>query len=444
MSTLVRSSSAALAVTPARSLRDLTRNCEEDKPLASDDQRWQDFSAARGDQATVALRRELEWRAPEQFVHAAFVGHRGAGKSTEILRLTGSLVDSYHPVYLAATVEMDPFQIEAEDLLLNLVFSLEASMRLRGTPLPEELLRRVSQWFDEVVNRTEWAKDFNFEVAAGIEGKAPLPFVGSLFGSLKSLFKYESKYRSEVKQILRKYPGTLLQRVNDLFDAANELLGDKPLLVIVDNLDRYQPKVIDDLLVAGADRIRQLRANLILTPPISLLLQPQSGQLDAIYSCHSLYAVCLRSKETPYHQFDGPGRDLMEKALARRIDLDALIPEKAARDLLISASGGAMRELLHLVNQAALGAEGELITEPDVERAIARRKSTLRDMINVNGWLDALLHIAEKKQLSDDEKSMKLLFHYLAFKYNGDGWYDVHPLVTELPEFIHARRGADR
>jgi hypothetical protein len=163
---------------------------------------------------------------------------------------------------------------------------------------------------------------FNAEAAAGAEGKIAIPFVGSLFGSVKSLFKHESEYRTEIKQVLRRYPGTLLRSVNELFDAANELL--------------------------------------------------------------------------------------------------------------------------HLVFQSALLASGDVILEADVERAMAMRKQELRDMINANGWLQALLTIHQTKQITDDEKSLRVLFHYLAFKYNGDGWYDVHPLIAEIPEFERGRRGTDR
>jgi hypothetical protein len=442
MSDLVRPAPKALA--SARSLRDIVRNCEPEVPLTTDDPRWQDFSAARGDEAAAALTRELSWREAGQFVHAAFVSHRGAGKSTEILRLAERLRDAYEPIYIEATREMDPLRIEVEELLLNLVLAVEEAMRVRGTPLPEELLRRVETWFNEVVRTTKWAQGFSAEAAAGVEGKLAIPYVGSLFASVKALFKQESEYRTEIKEVLRKYPGTLLESVNDLFDAANKILGERSLLVIVDNLDRYDPEIIDRLLVAGADRIRQLRCSLILTPPVGLLLQPQSMQLDALYSCHFLHAVRLRSPVTAYDLFDGPGRDLMEEALARRIDLDAMIPEKATRDRLIAASGGAIRELLHLVFRAALLARGEVILEADAERAISQRKQRLRDLINVNGWLGALLAIAETKQLGSDAQSRSVLFHYLAFKYNGDGWYDVHPLVAEIPEFVHGRRDAAR
>ena len=439
MSNLARTAPSTLA--PAQTLRDVLRNCDPDAPLSSGDPRWEDFAPARGDQAIEALGRELEWRAEDRFVHAAFVSHRGAGKSTEIRRLTERYKDAYETVYIEATLEMDPFNIEAEDLLLNLAVAIESAMQERGTPIRSELLERIKNWFDEVVRKTSWTAGFHAEAMVGVEAKVGVPFSANLMASLKALFKQESEYRAEIKQVLRKYPGALIQSVNDLLDAANELLGDRSLLIVIDNLDRYEPAIIDHLLVAGADRIRSLRCNLILTPPIGLLLQPKSAQLDQLYSCHFLYAVRLRSPDQAYDLFDGPGRDLMEQALAHRMDLDVVIPEKAARDRLISASGGAIRELLDLVSQSALLARGEVITEDDADRAVAKRRQRLRDLINANGWMPSLVNIARDKQISADPKAFEVLFHYLAFKYNGDGWYDVHPLVAEIPEFKRARLG---
>jgi hypothetical protein len=437
MSNLVKSSTAPLA--PATTLRDVAQACDVDFPLASGDPRWQDFSSARGDHATEMLARDFEWRAPGSFVHAAFMGHRGAGKSTEIRRLLDRLGRTYEPVYIEATMEMHPLHIEVEDLLLTVAHTVVDAMRSRGTPLRDDLLRGVEKWFAEAVQTTDWAKGFNAEAAAGAEGKIGLPFVGSLFGSAKALFKYDSKYRTEVREVLRKYPVTLLASVNELLDEANKALGGRSLLVVVDNLDRYNPEIIDRLLVLGADSIRELRANLLLTPPISLLLKPKTGQLTTLYRCHTIHTVQLRSRHTPYDRFDGEGRDLMEKALAKRVDLDAMIPQTDARDRLIAASGGAIRELLYLVYRSTLVARGPAVLEEDVERAISLEKQRLRDSINVNGWLPALLTIAQEKQPSQDQKCMDVLFHQLAFKYNGDGWYDVHPLVTELPEFKNAR-----
>ncbi len=419
---------------PARTLSGIVHNCDQDDPLPSGDPRWQDLSAGRGDAAAETLVQDLLARQEGQLLHAAFVSHRGAGKSTELQRIAGLVGAAYHPLYIEATVEMDPIRIESEDLLLNIALAVEEELRRLGKGLPAALLGRVEKWFAETIRSTKWAEGYDASLAAGVEGKFEIPFLGSMFAQAKALMKHESEYRTEVKQVLKKFPGTLLESVNEFLEAARERLDGRALLVMIDNLDRYEPSVIDELLVIGADRIRSLRCNLILTPPISLLLQPRSAQLDASYACYDMFTVKLRKPDQRYDEFDGPGRDLLEKALEKRIDLDLVMPDKAVRDRLIAACGGGIRELLDLVSWTARFARlgGTTITERDVEKAVARRKQRLRDQINVNGWWDALGHIAETKEVGDDDKSLAVLFHRLAFKYNGEGWYDVHPLVDEL------------
>jgi DNA polymerase III gamma/tau subunit len=148
--------------------------------------------------------------------------------------------------------------------------------------------------------------------------------------------------------------------------------------------------------------------------------------------------VRLRRQDQPYEAFDGPGRDLLLDALRKRMDLDTLIPDPRARDRLVTASGGAIRDLLSLVVDAALITDNNQLTLADVEYAVQRKKQRLRDLINANNWWGTLAAIAREKQLVRDDACLTVLYHRLVLKYNGTGWYDVVPIVAELPEFQHA------
>jgi hypothetical protein len=215
MSKLVRTNSDELAPIPplARPLRNVTRNCDADAPLKSTDPRWQDFSKARGDDAIRGLWRELSYRPHGAFIHAAFLGHRGGGKTTEIFRLIDQLRDVYSAVYLEATSEMHLFDIEVEDLLVGLVFSIEQHMReIEKRPLPKDVVDTVTRWFDDVVKTTKWAKSFDVSLSSGLEATAGIPFVGKLFGAVKALFKYDSEHRIEVRQTLSASPGACFKR----------------------------------------------------------------------------------------------------------------------------------------------------------------------------------------------------------------------------------------
>lgn len=423
----------------AQDIAHIARVCDADEALDPGDPRWLDLSPARGDRAAQKLQRRFEIKQPGKPLHMLFASHRGAGKSTELKLLQSQLARRYHGLYLVANVAMDPHQLDVEDLFLVIAQGVERYMESLGKPLPAELLDRVSNWFSQVIRTTSWGQDASVEAGGGLKADAGLPLFARLTASLSALFKVESKYREEVKNELRKFPGTLLESVNQLLDAAAGQLGpDHELLVLVDNLDRYPPAVVDSLLVRNGDRIRQLRCNLILTPPIGLLYKPETEQIDTYFPlCEVMNTVRLRRREQSYDEFDGPGRELMLKALALRFDLDKLLPDPRARDRLVIASGGAIRDLLALVVDAALNADGVCMTLGDVEYAVQRKKQRLRDMINVNGWWITLATVARDKQVYD-AACLTLLYLRLVLKYNGEGWYDVLPLLTELPEFQHA------
>lgn len=424
----------------ARTVAEAYRAFDFDRPLPSADPRWQDLSEARGDRAAELLRKRFFYKEAEKPIHLIFCSHRGAGKTTELNRLCHALSDRYHSVYFQTNVELDPFTVEAEDLILALAQIVESDMRKNEMPLPKDLLESVSKWFDEVIKSTSWGKEYSAEVAAGVRGGAEIPFFVKLFASLKSLCKVESHHRTEVRSMLRRYPGTLMTHINGLLEEANRILKakDKELLIVIDNLDRYDRRVVDDLLVRGGDRIRSLSCNLVLTPPISLLYQTETDPISSIFDWQVMNTVRLRRKDQGYREFDGPGRDLMLAALGKRVDMDTLVPDSTVRDRLVAASGGSMRDLLELAREVALLSDHETLDSQAMEEAVKRRVRLFRDRINANNWLEALARIARSKQISGDPRELDILFDRMAFQYNDKGWYDIHPLVSEVPGFQSA------
>lgn len=190
---------------PAKTMADATRACDVAQPLESNDPRWQNFADARGDDAVAVLRRTFQRKAPGTSQQVLFVSHRGAGKSTELKRFCGDLDQQYQALYLEANMELDPFTIEGEDLLLMLAQAVEEKMRQIGLPLPSELCERVERWFRSVIKETSLGTSFEGEVSAGIELDAKVPLLGRLFGSVKALLKVDSEHRTKIKDELRKH-----------------------------------------------------------------------------------------------------------------------------------------------------------------------------------------------------------------------------------------------
>ncbi|MFO0607973.1 MAG: hypothetical protein U0324_32715 [Polyangiales bacterium] len=134
------------------------RTCNHNKPLASDDDRYEDFSSARGDNTAASIKQRLTRSEEGEYVHVAFVSHRGAGKTTEILRVCDQLKHTHFSYYFEANARLDERHITSEDLLLSLAMGVEEYFEEQKMPLPEKLLKEVNGWFSEIVKSTEWGR----------------------------------------------------------------------------------------------------------------------------------------------------------------------------------------------------------------------------------------------------------------------------------------------
>ncbi len=403
-----------------------------------------DLSPGRGRDATAPLERLLMRTPGDQFIRAAFVSHRGAGKTTELNQLMARLETEgdlpYTCIYFQANVELDANRFAIEDLLLVMARVVEQKMREElGISLPPAKLGEIEEWFASAVVEKVMGREFVGEIRTQAEAQTGVPLVARLLARMTALVKTESEYRERIERQLRKYPGALTNAINAFLDCVRTKLAgeDRRLLIIVDNMDRYAPSIIDPVLIQDADRFRELHANIVFTPPISLIYAPVSQSIENLYRTFELPTVRLRGKQDAYAEVGPPGKALLEAVIGKRISLDTFLPDEDMRRRILFASGGAVREVLRIVQAATLEVDAPPITWEAVERVLADMRRRLRDRANLNGWWDVLVRIAGTKQLPDDAREIchQLLFQRLVFQYNGEGWYDVHPLITEIPEF---------
>lgn len=148
------------------------------------------------------------------------------------------------------------------------------------------------------------------------------------------------------------------------------------------------------------------------------------------------------------------GRNALRDILFKRIDLSADLIVDDAVDALIDASGGVLRDFLYLLRDAALEAdvaERECIEVDDVRKARNKLFHEYSNRIVPVPELDlTLAHINEVLGEPDDwprrlpERTLgfnSLLQSLCILEYNGDRWYDLHPLVKEALRRRPARTG---
>ena len=428
----------AMEIKPATTIEEAIALCAPDEPLPAGDPRWQDFSQVRGIALAQKLNRRLEsYTAAGRYICVALSGHRGCGKSTELYRVKHRAEQlGYLVLYTRVDEELDPYDVDYSDLLLLISRMVEEAFRREGMPLDPKLLEHISRWFMEVTKIEETQVEASLGVRGELEAKAELPFFAKLMVALTSSIQAGGKSKTEIRETVQRYPKALVDNVNLLMDDAYKALkqrGKKGLLLIFDNLDRYRPEIADRLLLQSADILKGVHCHAIYTVPISLIYDPLGDRVRERFLPEILPMIAVRHRDGSPNE---EGIGCLMTALSKRLDVESIFESEELARRLILMSGGCIRDLMYLIQEACLVAS-ERIDEEAVERSIRWVRADLSRGIQAH-YYPLLAGISITKSVPGDEDHRKILFHRYALEYEGERWADVHPLIEGLKEFQDA------
>jgi len=267
---------------PVSAIDGILRACDATESLPPGDPRRYDFSKLRGINVLSELGNILRTPLrPGTFHHRILCGHPGCGKSTE-LRALKAWVDQagLFAIWIEVDLYFGLIELHFCDLYLLAAQSVARGMSELGLPLPEEKLKHVVDWFAQITKEDLEKVESQLSLEAGVKLGSSLPFLAKLFANFSAGSKAGSNHHKTIRQELRQYPNELIELTNDLLRSANELLlgNGRPhgLLLLFDNLDRFEPETIRRLLFDGCSLVQPLACHAIFTMPINLHYVPDS------------------------------------------------------------------------------------------------------------------------------------------------------------------------
>ena len=434
---------------PATNLTDAFNACDPARPLDADDPRWVDLEAGRGDEGSaVAQCRRRILRSDTALVQL-LAGHRGSGKSTELRRLQRSLErEGYFVAYFEVDADLDLEDTEPPDILLAFIRNLEAALRDKGLKLDSKLLEDFLLWFGEVVFEKNTLTAIEGEVRSEVALGAEVPLFGKLLARLTGQVKTGTESKKNVRQKLDPQLSHLLDRGRLLVTAARTAVrkaGHKNLVVIVDNLDRIALKDRGDgrtshevLFIERGELLKGFGCHTVVTVPISLLFSPKLANLSAIFPDRHVLPMVKIAEHMSRRPWP-PGRELLERILRERLDLDNLF-EDGVGDALISSSGGHPRLLMTLVRYALDFVDDPPVTRDAAHKAMRRLVNDYDRSIPESHW-PLLARVHRDQAVLNDDAHQLMLFNLSVLEYqNQDRWCDVQPAIVGLPQFQAAHQ----
>jgi hypothetical protein len=433
-------------------------SCNPNQPLLPGDPRFVDFDDIRG----KALRSDLfemlrAADSAERYETIAVAGHRGSGKSTELNRAQAELMSNYEPLWASVNENLDPKDISFSDIIRLIVLLLDDRFcrETLNHPQVKAAFDVVNNWFREVTKKyeTNIASAQELGLSAGIGGGAgaeigvgPLKIkadLGKLSAAISVMRRSESNERTEIRETLERYNNQLVQNLNSLLRAVTAVCcPGKSLVIILDNVAKYEPKVVNDTFLRNADLFREIDSHIVFTVQASLLFNPVEDAVDQSFRTFVLPMLPVFVRHA--RELDINVVDRVRVAVYKRVP-EKLFESVDTVDDLIKASGGCWRDLLRLLADALLRAKTR-IGPAEVKSAVQQVGQTYQRLLRGNDDLQVPAQAHLKHTVLSDERTRYLLHHLCLLSYNGAGWYDYHPLLEHyapVQEAVAAARKAN-
>lgn len=377
-------------------------------------------------------------------------GHRGIGKSTELLRVS-KLCPEYETIFINVSDSQGDENVLYTSLLIHITdcimqFGIEKSLISSNDAALDPL---IDYWnteiqYSEIVS-TAKARSKNASAELKMNAKA-----SSKFDLLKMLkialglgmkadmgISYNQTHSTTVDEIINqtisRRNSLYIKALNVLVDKIKHGLVGKRLLLIVQELDREAyAKLAENVFKDNIDAFLNINVDTIYTYPVHLLYDPAYAHIrDKVTAIYQLGVIEIINEDRSYTQ---GGINSLKKLVYKRIKPELI--DDYALELAIKMSGGLIRDLFNIIINAATiaGTEDRLsISMNDVKSAIEILEDSYIRFLKPYDAFKKLENIAitPYHQISDDLRDFLRAECVLEYRRSR---YVVHPVVIK---FLH-------
>jgi hypothetical protein len=361
------------------------------------------------------------YRPPKFF----FSGHRGCGKSTELLHLLSNaeISKKYWPINFSIREEADIIDIDFRDVLLAIGGRLFREYRKKGGELPDQLLKELGGWKGKVEK----------EISTVLEGRlSEVELSASLdafFASAGMKMKLEPATRVELRQVVETDITGLISIINHIATAIYSKEHRIPL-ILIDDMDKPDLEKARAIFHDRREIMMQPNCAIVYTVSSALFYSKEFDSIrDQAVFLQNIYLHPPMDPNIHYPE----GYETLKRFVHVRMSPE--LTDDAALEAAITYSGGVFRELARIMRTAigrARRRRASRLDCSDVEWAATEIRNEYRRILDKED-LKLLKKVAENNRLEYSDRLRPLLQLLALLEYrDGENWCDVHPVLRKL------------
>ncbi|QTA82798.1 p-loop domain-containing protein [Desulfonema limicola] len=384
---------------------------------------------------------------PEGCLKLLVSGHKGSGKSTELIRLQKDIEKDFVVLNFSVFEELDIFNINYMELFIvtmeKLFNYVQGEEKIN---IDKKYLEDIQNWMKSgeirEINRNYMGLDLDTEMQAG----ADIPFLAKFFAK----FKASAKSSSSMEKTLI---NSIEPKLSELISLCNKFIAEirlnlpkvnkKGLVIIIEDMDKIDLLRGEKIFYDHSAQLKQLNCHCIFTFPIALLYNIKFKSVISNYNWDFVLPMIkvFEKSGSPCRQ----GIDTMKKIVEQRMEPALFEENSTVLEDMAKKSGGCLWDLFRMIISAAdnaLDYERRVIMRDDYisayyslkseyERTIAENKEK---GIKVDDYFNELASCAadESKKPRSSDIMLDLMNNQTVLNYNGENWHDVHPIVKDI------------
>ncbi len=365
-------------------------------------------------------------------------GHRGCGKSTILAELKRKFDHDYFVAFFSISDLIEMSDVNHINILFAIAVNLMEEAEQQSITIKKSTKESFYNWFAEQTKTN--INEYKTEVESGLN-------FNGFFAWVKGILKTNAVIRNEIKLKFERKISDLVNNINQIATTI-QTASDKPVLVIIDDIDKIDLALAKDIFHANLKALLQPNFSIMMTIPIAALrdktliptLQSETNNQIVSMPVAKLYQKGERNQPNPQLNYEVLAK--FTQILSKRIAGNLIEPDMFTQ--IVMKSGGVLRELIRISNQCCricliLSRRDPNHTNIKINQAILDEaiKELRLDFASRIGKRDYEILTTTYQNFKPDDlneqQCLDLLHGLYILEYRNDQlWYDVHPIVVEI------------
>lgn len=367
-------------------------------------------------------------------------GHLGCGKSTflNLLQEHQEIKDNFFTVKYSIKDILDPNDADHIDLLLSLTLQSAIAAQEGGISIDEVLSRKLEEHARElqglIQRETEKVKKKGREMGIGV--KAGLNLTSLILWFKTDFFdryKYETETRNSIRSHYKPRITDFINTIRDILDRIQASLENKSLLILIDDTDKIPTEQALKIFFDNGQYLATPPANIVFMVDTSVSCSSKYSAIRAKIGGEEFFpAIKVLERDASSSSITESNRKILRELVLRRMRKE-LIEDNALQEA-IKMSGGVVRELILILNEAIFNARGK-VQKDHVNHSVIRIRNSynlfghhvriLKEVLKDPNWFHTNTVTEETTSTFLELLHMPALFQY---RDGEDKWYRPYPI----------------